>query len=898
MRKSSIGILLIALVLAVAAAVVQASEATPDTIEGFAAATAAGSGEAWVAVYGENKINFYLLAENGIAKTAFSTSRKSGDSIAHIPYMTTDEEGRLYFLKRYTGATDGKALQRQELVVYTPKLLPLGRINTIRLDNSDDTDDALYSHIYAATASVVVTGVNSNGDGITRKAYDIEALTAIGGMTIKAQRVYPAFFAEGVYKIVTAGTDVVYLSQTGKVFFAQEDARVPVQIYPDSRMQTVSYTSFITQSTASSVIIGEQSGGNILRLYPSDGQLEYIMEGNRAFGTLRYTARDVLDISFAGESETEFVAVVQNSNTGSTELIIARDNAQILVEHISLDLWGRAWSFIGSVLLNLVLILLGIALLTFLYTRFQESRTILVRLVLVSVPLLLLTLVLFGVYSFTSYQSSLNSTYRTKVEDQGNLLRALFSSNSFDKITAPEMYNSTEYAYLRTQMGTRDVYTKSAYYVGGQLYTGIDWNLPCLYPFGINHYGKEARDLYLMAALTGNQQSGVVRDSYGERIACITPVGSSSGNTVFLLETSIFQAEIDKQTSGFIRNYLIIATICLVATCVLLLLSFLRILRPLGGIIEGLDEFSKGNRNIRLTSTTNDELADISRVFNKMAKDIDIQIYNLRTMGETYYRFVPQQVFGLLGKDNLADIELGSAVEGKYSVLVCNLNFRQIRMDFESMKELTNHFFAIVNRVAGENKATLLTGSVSLRDLYVICPSGDTAVRVAIQAIASVDEYNAKNAINQRLEASFFLHRVHVGFGICGDENRFVPAMMSSELDGVLQECDSFRRLSSRLIVTDVAYAELETAQYFHRFIGDAGDENENTRLGLYDFYDSSAPSLIRLLNDTKGTFDKAMALYRQKRYYDAKILFAMVLRENQYDNVARYYIFQCEKNL
>ena len=55
---------------------------------------------------------------------------------------------------------------------------------------------------------------------------------------------------------------------------------------------------------------------------------------------------------------------------------------------------------------------------------------------------------------------------------------------------------------------------------------------------------------------------------------------------------------------------------------------------------------------------------------------------------------------------------------------------------------------------------------------------------------------------------------------------------------------------------------------------------------------------MIRLLNNTKGTFDKAVELYQNRRYYDAKNLFAVVLRENQYDNVARHYVFQWEKKL
>ena len=895
MKKTSWWAMLLSLFIALTVSVLQAVTAAPDQIDGLAAVAAADSEKTWAAVYEKNKINFYLLGNNGVAQKSFSIFRKSGELMAQIAYMTTDEQGRVYFIKQYTGAADGKYDTRQELVVYTPKLLPFGRFKTIRLDNKEDTENVLYSHIHIST-SLILTGVSGDGDKIVRKAYDIDSLKDTGGSTIKNLRSYPADSDQGVYKVVTSGTDVVYVSKSGKVFLSEEHAENPVQIYPEAQTQLSSYASFICGNATGQVIIGEQNSGNILRLYTTDSRVEYLAEGGRAFGTFQYTGEDVLEMSFRRDSDTSYVAVVQGKNTGASELIACDKGEYFLITRISKGFIATFKKIFGNTVLYLLILLMLIGAVMGARVLVTQSRKIFVKLIFASIPLLILALTLFGAYSYTSYQSSLRSTYETKVEDQGNLLRALFSSTSFDKIISPQLYSSTEYTYLRTQMGTRDVHTGSAYYVDGKLYTGVDWNLPCLYPFGI-HYSTTAQELYRAAALTGKQQSGAITDRFGERIACITPVGSSSGNTVFLLETSIFQAEINRQTTGFMRNYLIIALLCLISACALLLITFLRILRPLGDIIEGLDEFSKGNRTVRLVSTTNDELADISRVFNKMAKDIDIQIYNLRTMGETYYRFVPQQIFRLLGKNNLADIELGSAVEGKFSVLVANLYPRQGRMDLGNIQELTNRFFAIVHKVAGENGATLLSDSVGLRDLRIICPDGDAAVEAAIEAIAGIDEHNAKSPIFQRLDVSFFLHHTQICFCICGDGQRYVPAMISSELDSVLLQCEDFRRLSSRLIVTGESYGNLNAGKYFHRFIGYAGEGDED-RCGLYDFYDSSSPSLIRLLNDTRGAFDKALELFHQKRYYDAKNLFAVVLRENQYDNVARHYIFRCEKNL
>ncbi|MDR2908800.1 MAG: HAMP domain-containing protein [Oscillospiraceae bacterium] len=895
-------VLLFAVALSVSA--YRAKATAPPVIEGLAAVSAAQGGT-WVAIPQKDDIAVMLVDEKGVREKSFSTPLKSGGDIAQAVYMTADAEGSVYLLKHFTDAESGREVERQELVVYTPRLLPFGRVKTIRLGGRDDpgnegaegeTEAVRYLHVQAST-SVILTGISADGGLITRETYDIEDLRS-GDATIKSRRDYHGNYSEKVYKAVPAGTDVAVLSMTGRLFRAAEDSPQPSPVYPSEEAERSSYISFLRESAPGQVIAGEQKTGNILRLSLSDGGYSFLLEGDQPLGTLPYLARDILDISFCPENEASWVAPVQNPSTGADELIVCSEGEYSLITRVGKGFAATFFGVIWQGILTFAALLAVAVLLLSLYRVVVGSRMLLVKLTAVSAPLLLLALTLFGTYSYFTYRSSLQGTYETKASDQGNLLRALFGSETFDSITAPGLYGSVEYEYLRAQMETRDVYTSSAYFVDGKLYTGVDGALPCLYPFGIRH-SAGAWELYRAAALTGKQQTGVIADRLGERMVSITPVGSSSGNTVFLLETGIFFEEINRQTGGYLRSYLLISALCILSACALLLTSFFRILSPLRGIIEGLEQFARGNRTVRLgiESHTNDELADIARVFNKMARDIDTQIYNLKAMGETYYRFVPRQIFKLLNKDNLADVCLGNAVEGKYYVLVANLYPRQCYTDFESASERLNRFFAIVHQAAGENGATLLSDSAGLRDLRLICPDGDAATRAAMEAIARIDGYNAKSPLQQRLDVSFFLHYTQVGFGVCGDGERYVPAMISPGLDEMLEISDEFRRLSSRLIVTQNAYNTLDSGSYFHRFIGTVTADGE-TSTGLYDFYDSSSPGAIRTLNETLGAFNKAMELYRQNRFYDAKNMFAIVLRENQYDNVARHYIFRCEKKL
>ena len=101
--------------------------------------------------------------------------------------------------------------------------------------------------------------------------------------------------------------------------------------------------------------------------------------------------------------------------------------------------------------------------------------------------------------------------------------------------------------------------------------------------------------------------------------------------------------------------------------------------------------------------------------------------------------------------------------------------------------------------------------------------------------------------------------------------------------------------MGSRLLVTKTAYEMIENVEsYAHRYVGRLVTDEMD--VGMYDVYDDRNAEQIRIMKTTQHVFDKAMELYEKGYYYEAKNLYAMVLRENQQDKVAKYYIFRCEE--
>ena len=80
---------------------------------------------------------------------------------------------------------------------------------------------------------------------------------------------------------------------------------------------------------------------------------------------------------------------------------------------------------------------------------------------------------------------------------------------------------------------------------------------------------------------------------------------------------------------------------------------------------------------------------------------------------------------------------------------------------------------------------------------------------------------------------------------------------------------------------------------YANRYVGRL--KSVDLDVGMYDIYDDKDAEQIRVMKNTQHEFDKAMMLYEKGFYYEAKNLYAMVLRENQQDMAAKYYVFRCE---
>lgn len=302
-----------------------------------------------------------------------------------------------------------------------------------------------------------------------------------------------------------------------------------------------------------------------------------------------------------------FTALVKNGQDTGFHFLVSEDGNGTVLNSLRYGAVALIWFILKQWLVYAAIALVAVLMMSVFSSAIRGGHTIMERLLSATVPLLALTMILFGYISFQYYGGAIDENFEKQVMDEGNMLAALFGQESFQEIEYPYDYSTEAYRYLSQQLATRELYTRVLYYESGQIYVGVDKNSPCFYP-GEILMNLPAEDLYKRAALTGESVNGVIEDQQGRRLVCITPVGGLSGETVYLLETGVYTANVSAYTANYVKDFAVVCAAFLVIVLVMLMVLFYRILAPIGEIKREMQLFADGDRSIRIRSTSEDEL--------------------------------------------------------------------------------------------------------------------------------------------------------------------------------------------------------------------------------------------------------------------------------------------------
>lgn len=256
---------------------------------------------------------------------------------------------------------------------------------------------------------------------------------------------------------------------------------------------------------------------------------------------------------------------------------------------------------------------------------------------------------------------------------------------------------------------------------------------------------------------------------------------------------------------------------------------------------------------------------------------------------------LPAQLLKLFRKDDSEDFRLGEEKNIQAAVLSFNIPCFSEMIRSETSKDI----FAFVNDVLSNVvPSVLLQGgeidkfvNAGLSAFYLEAP--ERALRSAVSICEAMNQ-----SAYEKLKFSMGLSYGNVMVGMVGHEKRF-GVLTISETTGLgefLQEMAG--RYGIRILISGSMKKQIPDFEkhYNSRYLGCIFLKAADTTEDLYEVYDGDDTVDKNCKRRTRLVFEKGVELFKERRFYDARLHFIEVLKANRMDGMAKKYLHLCNQ--
>ena len=284
------------------------------------------------------------------------------------------------------------------------------------------------------------------------------------------------------------------------------------------------------------------------------------------------------------------------------------------------------------------------------------------------------------------------------------------------------------------------------------------------------------------------------------------------------------------------------------------------------------------------------EMRGLRTSLTQLVSDNHRNNYMKYRMFQAYYRFAPKQIEKLLEKPSILDVEVNDHVQMKGILAFVLVSVKESLEGRQALARLGENY-RVIQDAGYEKEGIFLGGNTSLSALNFLFPgAAKNALQFGIDAVTRREDVRAQGG-----RTFVLLHRTDLVYGVAGDEKQASAYVLSREMQVLENYTDRLRGMGVRMAVTESVF-ELIGAQAPARYIGFV--EKGSYRFKLYEILDAYPAKERQQRLDTRPKFEEAMRLFYQDDFYLARNLFTEVLKENPTDEVAKWYLFLCEKCL
>lgn len=323
--------------------------------------------------------------------------------------------------------------------------------------------------------------------------------------------------------------------------------------------------------------------------------------------------------------------------------------------------------------------------------------------------------------------------------------------------------------------------------------------------------------------------------------------------------------------------------------CIVIILFQERDLRKLGRSMLSL---ATGNYNIKKGTAYGKDVETMWSSLLEIQKRITRINHAKFKLYESCYRFAPKNIEKILGKDSITEVKNGDVVELYGTLAIINLE-KVDRMDIPNMQQI-NRYVELMEKHKEQKEGFFLTGSNNLKDMKMLfLQECRTTVEFGTNFIKEFRQFQP----HTRFRPGILLHYDNYRYGITGSEEQSFSFLFYRKLERLEKLGQWLRDLGVKVAITGEV-KEREGLNQGLRYIGFIQFGDETDRICFYEVLDACPETERRKKTASDEKFQAALELFYQYDFYLARSSFSEILKENQEDEIVKWYLFTCQKYL
>lgn len=360
-----------------------------------------------------------------------------------------------------------------------------------------------------------------------------------------------------------------------------------------------------------------------------------------------------------------------------------------------------------------------------------------------------------------------------------------------------------------------------------------------------------------------------------------------------LLLAMISRAGIEKRIEAAVSAIWNVILLLMAAVTILHMVLFLLFTSKWKKFLEGMEFVAYEKQAYVDRPVTEDGLHSAWAPLDRIGHNIVKLRYERDLLYRSYYRFVPKGMDQLLKKPEMADIEIGD--NNKINGCMVHFQMENIKnVSGSDYMDVMTESLKQMHQIREKHEGVFISAGGDLQNRKVFFEQSPR------QALAFAVEMYRAHATKETLMNTniiMMLHQADYNYGISGVDDMMSPFIYCPDEKILDAYVDALARAKVRIVLTEQTLASVGNG-YSVRYIGFVSGGEMAGSMKLYECLDAYTEEKRKVMIESDAYFQKALKLFYSNDFYLARNAFNEVLKMNEQDEIARWYLFHCEYHL